>query len=200
MLDLLPAGQKVKVVTLMGFNPSSDGGLMGIDFLATPGTATVADALVAVHRSGTVPPEALSSVHAVDDRGRSLGTARVVTLLQSNDAGRLADVCDGSFRRWEAAMLLFIASSAVLFPLAFLSRPAYGATVRHMLVPGIQGGVRSDAILVIIAIVGTTVAPGSCSFSSPTSSTSASPPGSSATNAPTLSSARSWWSSGPARS
>ncbi len=56
-------------------------------------------------------------------------------------------------------MLLFIASSVVLFPLAFLSHPAYGATVRHLLVPGIQGGVSSDAILLIIAIVGTTVAP-----------------------------------------
>ena len=65
----------------------------------------------------------------------------------------------GSFRRWEAAMLLFIASSVVLFPLAFLSHPAYGATVRHLLAPGIQGGVSSDAILLIIAIVGTTVAP-----------------------------------------
>ena len=47
----------------------------------------------------------------------------------------------------------------MLFPLAFLSHPAYGATVRHVLVPGIQGGVSSDAILLIIAIVGTTVAP-----------------------------------------
>src|ERR1700758_1486058 len=40
----------------------------------------------------------------------------------------------GSFRRWEAAMLLFIASSLVLFPLAFLSHPDYGATVRHLVV------------------------------------------------------------------
>jgi len=65
----------------------------------------------------------------------------------------------GSFRRWEAAMLLFIASSLVLFPLAFLSHPDYGATVRHLVVPTIQGGVTSGAILLIIAIVGTTVAP-----------------------------------------
>jgi Mn2+/Fe2+ NRAMP family transporter len=71
----------------------------------------------------------------------------------------IAITTTGSFRRWEAAMLLFIASSAVLFPLAFLSHPDYGATVRHLVVPGIQGGVTSDAILLIIAIVGTTVAP-----------------------------------------
>ena len=42
-----------------------------------------------------------------------------------------------SFRRWEAAMLLFIASSAMLFPLAFLAHPANGVTMRHLVVPGI---------------------------------------------------------------
>jgi Mn2+/Fe2+ NRAMP family transporter len=52
----------------------------------------------------------------------------------------VAITTSGSFRRWEAAMMLFIASSAVLFPLAFMSHSAYGATVRHVLVPGIQGG------------------------------------------------------------
>ena len=74
-------------------------------------------------------------------------------------AALIAITTTGSFRRWEAAMLLFIGSSLVLFPLAFLSHPGYGATVHHLLVPGIQGGVSSDAILLIIAIVGTTVAP-----------------------------------------
>jgi Mn2+/Fe2+ NRAMP family transporter len=71
----------------------------------------------------------------------------------------IAITTTGSFRRWEAAMLLFIASSMVLFPLALMSHPDYGATIRHLVVPGIHGGVTSDAILLIIAIVGTTVAP-----------------------------------------
>ena len=65
----------------------------------------------------------------------------------------------GSFRRWERAMLLFIAASLVLVPLAVLSHPDYGASLYHLVVPGIQGGVNSDAILLVIAIVGTTVAP-----------------------------------------
>ena len=38
VLDLLPAGQRTKVLTLMGFNPTSAGGLMGVDFLAVPAT------------------------------------------------------------------------------------------------------------------------------------------------------------------
>ena len=71
----------------------------------------------------------------------------------------IAITTTGSFRRWESAMLLFIATNAVLFPLAFMSHPGYSASARHLLVPGIQGGASSDAILLIIAIVGTTVAP-----------------------------------------
>jgi Mn2+/Fe2+ NRAMP family transporter len=65
----------------------------------------------------------------------------------------------GSFRRWERAIFLFIATSLVLYPLALLSGPHYGAIFYHLVVPGIQGGTSSTAILLIIAIVGTTVAP-----------------------------------------
>jgi len=65
----------------------------------------------------------------------------------------------GSFRRWERAMFAFIAASLVLVPLALLSHPHYGSVARDFVVPGIQGGVTSDAVLLIIAIVGTTVAP-----------------------------------------
>jgi len=65
----------------------------------------------------------------------------------------------GSFRRWEQAMFLFIATSLVLVPLAFLSGPHWGPIFYHLVVPGVQGGVSSTAVLLIIAIVGTTVAP-----------------------------------------
>jgi Mn2+/Fe2+ NRAMP family transporter len=65
----------------------------------------------------------------------------------------------GSFRRWERALLLFIAVSLVLVPLALLSGPHYGSIAAHFVVPGVQGGVNSTAVLLIIAIVGTTVAP-----------------------------------------
>ncbi len=65
----------------------------------------------------------------------------------------------GSFRRWERAIFLFIATSLVLYPLALASQPHYGAIAYHLVVPGIQGGASSTAVLLIIAIVGTTVAP-----------------------------------------
>ena len=71
----------------------------------------------------------------------------------------IAITASGSFRRWERAMMVFIVASLVLIPLAFMSHPSYSASAYHFFVPGVQGGVTSDAVLLIIAIVGTTVAP-----------------------------------------
>ncbi len=66
----------------------------------------------------------------------------------------------GSFRRWERAMFAFIAASIILFvPLVIFSHPHVGSVASHFVVPGIRGGVSSNAVLLIIAIVGTTVAP-----------------------------------------
>jgi Mn2+/Fe2+ NRAMP family transporter len=71
----------------------------------------------------------------------------------------VAITASGSFRRWEQAMFAFIAASLVLVPLAFLSGPHWGSIGYHLFAPAVQGGVRSNAVLLIIAIVGTTVAP-----------------------------------------
>src|SRR5664280_567647 len=71
----------------------------------------------------------------------------------------IAVMATGSFRRWERAMLAFIAVSLLQIPLVLLSYPHWGSAGRALVVPGIQGGVSSDAVLLVIAIVGTTVAP-----------------------------------------
>jgi Mn2+/Fe2+ NRAMP family transporter len=71
----------------------------------------------------------------------------------------IAITASGSFARWERAMFIFIAVSMILFPLALTSDPDWGQIGYHFVVPGVQGGVSSDAVLLIIAIVGTTVAP-----------------------------------------
>jgi CBS domain-containing protein len=94
VLDLLPAGQRTKVLTLMGFNSTSAGGLMGMDFVALPGRATVAEALARVRAAAALQPEALTSVHAVDEDGGLRGVARLVTLVQSDPADRVIDVSD----------------------------------------------------------------------------------------------------------
>ena len=94
VLDLLPAAQRGKVLTLMGFNATSAGGLMGVDFVALPGRSTVAEALAQVRGQRDLQPEALTSVHAVDLDGVLRGVARLVTLVQADPADRVIDVAD----------------------------------------------------------------------------------------------------------
>ena len=56
-------------------------------------------------------------------------------------------------------MFVFLFASLLVLPLAFLSHPDTAATLRGFVQPGIHGGLTSNAALLIIAIVGTTVAP-----------------------------------------
>ncbi len=71
----------------------------------------------------------------------------------------IAITASGSFRRWEQAMFAFIAVSLILVPLFGTAHPDWGQIGYHFVVPGIAGGANSTAVLLIIAIVGTTVAP-----------------------------------------
>jgi Mn2+/Fe2+ NRAMP family transporter len=71
----------------------------------------------------------------------------------------IAVIASGSFRRWERAMFALIAVSLLLVPLTLLSSPRWGQAAYAFVVPSVQGGITSDAVLLIIAIVGTTVAP-----------------------------------------
>src|ERR1700733_14795832 len=94
VIDLLPPCQRAKVLTLMGFNPTSAGGLMGMDFIAIPATTTVAAALAAVAAAVSLQPEALTSVHALDPRGRLCGVVRLVALVQADPRAAVSQVCD----------------------------------------------------------------------------------------------------------
>ena len=65
----------------------------------------------------------------------------------------------GSFRRWERFMFVFIFANFLVIPLAVLKHPPASSFFRDLVVPGVQGGFNSTSVLLIIAIVGTTVAP-----------------------------------------
>jgi NRAMP (natural resistance-associated macrophage protein)-like metal ion transporter len=71
----------------------------------------------------------------------------------------IAITVTGNFRRWERAMFVFVAASLLVLPMAVLAHPDPSALLKGFVVPGIQGGFSSNAALLIIAIVGTTVAP-----------------------------------------
>ena len=74
-------------------------------------------------------------------------------------AGLVAMTATGSFRRWERFMLVFIVANFLVIPLAVYAHPHAGPVFQHFVVPGVAGGFNSSSILLIIAIVGTTVAP-----------------------------------------
>ncbi len=65
----------------------------------------------------------------------------------------------GSFRRWERFMMLFVVVNLFVVPLVVVTRPQWHAVVVHAVSPGIRGGATSSAVLLIISIIGTTVAP-----------------------------------------
>jgi CBS domain-containing protein len=94
VLDLMPAGARTKVMTLLAFNATSAGGIMGVEFLAVPEEATVEEALRRVRRAENVQPEALVTVHAVDDDERLCGTTTVIDLLHAEAETPLSDIMD----------------------------------------------------------------------------------------------------------
>jgi NRAMP (natural resistance-associated macrophage protein)-like metal ion transporter len=65
----------------------------------------------------------------------------------------------GSFRSWERFMYVFVFANFLVIPLLILAKPDVGQMVHNTFVPGVEGGANSTAVLLIIAIVGTTVAP-----------------------------------------
>ncbi|HXX88739.1 MAG TPA: NRAMP family divalent metal transporter, partial [Acidimicrobiales bacterium] len=71
----------------------------------------------------------------------------------------VALTASGSFRRWERFMFVFVFANFLVIPLAVMSHPSASAFVHGLTVPGVQGGFNSTSVLLIIAIVGTTVAP-----------------------------------------
>src|ERR1019366_5753790 len=74
-------------------------------------------------------------------------------------AGLVTITSTGSFRSWERFMYVFVVANFLVIPLLVLAHPHLGDIVHHTVVPSIDGGANSTAVLLIIAIVGTTVAP-----------------------------------------
>src|ERR1700694_5572146 len=70
----------------------------------------------------------------------------------------------GSFRRWERFMYVLIVVNLMVIPLAVLRHPSWGQVAHDWVapacsVPSVRGGRNSTVLLLIIGIVGTTVAP-----------------------------------------
>ncbi|OBK66764.1 NRAMP family divalent metal transporter [Mycobacterium sp. 1165178.9] len=87
-----------------------------------------------------------------------IGVSKYV-VVPTSAVALVAIMASGSFRRWERAMFVFIAVTLLQIPMLLMSHPQWVHAAKSFVVPGISGGISSDAVLLIIAIVGTTVAP-----------------------------------------
>lgn len=87
-----------------------------------------------------------------------IGVSKYV-VVPTSAVALVAIMASGSFRRWERAMFIFIAVTLLQIPMLLMSHPQWGHAAKSFVVPSISGGISSDAVLLIIAIVGTTVAP-----------------------------------------
>jgi CBS domain-containing protein len=94
VLELLPAGQRTKVITLMGFNPSTAGGLMSVDVASCSTNATAAQALSIIAAARAMQPEALLKMHALNETGELVGVVSVIRLLQSDPGTPVMDLLD----------------------------------------------------------------------------------------------------------
>jgi Mn2+/Fe2+ NRAMP family transporter len=69
-------------------------------------------------------------------------------------------VSTGNFRRFERFAMVLVGASLLLIPIYFMAHPPFAQVARDFLVPQMpEGGKLSDVMLLIIGIVGTTVAP-----------------------------------------
>lgn len=94
VLDLMPAPQRTKVITLLGFNPDSAGGLMNVDIVSCGTGATAGEALAVIGSAQTVAPEARLQVHVLNEQRQLAGVVPVITLLQANPANMAVELMD----------------------------------------------------------------------------------------------------------
>jgi CBS domain-containing protein len=82
ILAMLPFSHRRRIETLLGYNPSTAGGLMSPDFLALSKQDTVARAIELV-RASESSPGTLTTVFLLDADGGLAGSALVVSLLRA---------------------------------------------------------------------------------------------------------------------
>jgi CBS domain-containing protein len=93
ILALLPATQRHQIEALLGYNPSTAGGLMSPDFIALAGADEVSRALAKV-RDSELGAGTLTSVYLLDDDGLLRGSVFVVTLLRSDPHTPLEQIAE----------------------------------------------------------------------------------------------------------
>jgi CBS domain-containing protein len=83
VLNLLPPAKQLKIKRLLGYNPSTAGGLMNPDFAAVPADATISDALAQLRQSELAPAQLLT-LWVIDAGGHLAGGVLASELLRAS--------------------------------------------------------------------------------------------------------------------
>jgi CBS domain-containing protein len=93
ILALLPPAQRLQIEALLGYNPSTAGGLMSLEFIALAEDETAARAIERV-RSSEIAPETLTTILLNDAEGKLSGSVAVVTVLRAAEQMPLASLAE----------------------------------------------------------------------------------------------------------
>ena len=93
ILALLPPAQRLQIEGLLGYNPSTAGGLMSPEFIGLAESEAAATALERV-RSSEIAPETLTTVFLNDADGKLSGSVAVVTLLRAAAQAPLSSLAE----------------------------------------------------------------------------------------------------------
>ena len=93
VLNLLPAAKQRKVMRLLGYNPSTAGGLMNPDFVTVPASSTVADALDHV-RASALSLQQIATVCVVDEHGALIDAVSLAELVRARPEQPLSELTD----------------------------------------------------------------------------------------------------------
>jgi CBS domain-containing protein len=93
ILALLPAAQRRQIEALLGYNPSTAGGLMSPEFIRLAPTDPVSAAIERV-RDSDLPAGTLTTVYLLDGAGALVGSAFVVTLLRADAQRQLQEIAE----------------------------------------------------------------------------------------------------------
>jgi CBS domain-containing protein len=93
ILALLPGAQRRQIEALLGYNPSTAGGLMSPDFISLDPDDTLGAAIEKV-RASELGPGTLSSIYLLDSEGGLVGSVFSVELLRSDTARPLQEIAE----------------------------------------------------------------------------------------------------------
>jgi CBS domain-containing protein len=93
VLNLLPAANRHKIRSLLGYNPSTAGGMMNPDFVSVLEHATAAEALERV-RASDLSPRELEVVCVIDGAGKLTGAVSLAELVHADPHKRVGDLVD----------------------------------------------------------------------------------------------------------